>query len=95
MKRLININHHVKIKCQKVHVRIEMKNNLNAHKSKMKKNEKIDSMIIYSRLIEGYLITSMLTSPPWGNGEVKKGEKWYRMGIKAKMGVNYVNRLGS
>ena len=44
-------------------------------------------MIIYLRLIENYLISSMLTSPPWGNDE----SKWEKsMGVMAKMEVNYV-----
>ena len=31
---------------QKMHVRIEIKNNLNTHKSKIKNDEKVDMMII-------------------------------------------------
>ena len=56
-----------------MHVRIEIENNMNTHKSKMKKDGEVDLMIIYLRLIENYLIPTMSTSPPWGNGEVKKG----------------------
>ena len=76
-----------------MHVRIEIENNLNTHKSKMKKDGEVDFIIIYLRLIESYLIPSMLTSPSWGNGEVKKGEKWCRMGVKARMRVNCVTLL--
>ena len=55
-----------------------------------KNDGEVDLMIIYLRFIESYLIPTMLTSPSWGNGEVEKGEKWYKMGVKARMGVNYV-----
>ena len=63
---------------------------LHQQMTSQKDNGEVDLMIIYLRLIESYLIPTMLTSPPWGNGEVEKGEKWCRMGVKAKMGVNYV-----
>ena len=43
---------------------------LHQQMTNQKNYEEIDLMIIYSRLIKGYLIYPMLTSPPWGNGEV-------------------------
>ena len=55
-----------------------------------KHNGEIDLMIIYLRFIESYLIVSILTSPPWGNREGKKGKSGAEMGVKARMGVNYV-----
>ena len=39
-----------------------------------KNNEKVNLLIIYLRLIEKYMITSILTPPPWGNGEGKMGK---------------------
>ena len=49
------INKHAKLEClvneyvkfkKKRHVRIEIENNLNTHKSKIKNDEKVDMMII-------------------------------------------------
>ena len=39
----------------------------------------VSSMIIYLRLIESYLIYSILTSPPWGNGEVVLRLEWHKV----------------
>ena len=47
-------------------------------------------MIIQLRFIQNFLISSMLTSPPWGNGEVVLGLEWHKVVGPAKVVGDYV-----
>ena len=53
-------------------------------------DEEVNLMIIYLRPLQSYLIHSILTSPPWGNGEMVLRLGWPKVAVAAKIAVKHV-----